>query len=88
MRNNIPSPLDVAAHDAHQTQDIKAAFNGEGAVIHEVDEENNPEDPSDGNRHSILKLEKGANSADSHVQPTEQADATAMNFNKQEAAIE
>ena len=42
-----------------QTQDMKMTFKGNEAVIHEVDEEQHPEDPSENNqRHSILKVEK------------------------------
>ena len=37
------------------TQEIKTTFPDEGAVIHEVDEENQPEDRSEGQRKIYLK---------------------------------
>ena len=61
MRMKATSPLDVAepSDTAMQTQDMKMTFKGNEAVIHEVDEEQHPEDPSENNqRHSILKVEK------------------------------
>ena len=61
LRLKAPSPLDIAepADTAMQTQDMKMTFKGNEAVIHEVDEEQHPEDPSENNqRHSILKVEK------------------------------
>ena len=61
LRLKATSPLDIAepADTAMQTQDMKMTFKGNEAVIHEVDEEQHPEDPSENNqRHSILKVEK------------------------------
>ena len=48
--------------EAMQTQDLKTAFLGEGAVIHEVDEENHPEevDQSEQKRHTLMKIQKDA----------------------------
>ena len=52
------SPLEIDHDGALATQDLKATFKGEGAVIHEVDEEENFEEGSDPQRHSILKGER------------------------------
>ena len=49
MRMQAGSPLDVETDLAMQTQELKTTFKGDEAVIHEVDEENNPEDPSEAN---------------------------------------
>ena len=63
MRLQSKSPLEVDHAEALATQDLKATFKGEGAVIHEVDEESQMDDGSaaDPQRHSILKGEKKAN---------------------------
>ena len=49
MRNKAGSPLDVETDLAMQTQELKTTFKGDEAVIHEVEEENNPDDPSETN---------------------------------------
>lgn len=62
IRMKQESPLEVSKTEAilQQTQELKTAFIGdEAAVIHEVDEENNPEDAaSEAQRHTILKEEQ------------------------------
>ena len=77
------SPLDISRPEgALQTQELKTTFKDEGAVIHEVDEENNPEEPSDANRHSILKAEKEGQS-----QPASN-EASAAKILQQDATVE
>ena len=55
LRMNSTSPLEAPIDTALHTQEIKAAFADEGGVIHEVDEENQPDDRSEGQRVSLLK---------------------------------
>lgn len=43
------SPLSVEPDQAMQTQELKTTFKGDEAVIHEVDEEQHVEDPSENN---------------------------------------
>ena len=47
IRMHRSSPLEIDHDGALATQDLKATFKGEGAVIHEVDEEENFEEGSD-----------------------------------------
>jgi len=84
MRLTSTSPLEVATDGNLATQEIKAAFVGEGAVIHEVDEENNPEDLSEAQRHSILKGEKGRNGSMRSSKNSKGAHGTKKNFNRDE----
>ena len=59
IRLTQTSPLDAPLDNALLTQEIRAAFAEEGGVIHEVDEENeNAGDEADGQRISLLKVEK------------------------------
>ena len=84
MRMNSTSPLEVATDGNLATQEIKAAFVGEGAVIQEVDEENNPEDLSEAQRHSILKGEKGRADSLRSSKNSKGAHGTKKNFNRDE----
>lgn len=43
------SPLDVEPDQAMQTQELKKTFKGDEGVIHEVDEEQHAEEPSENN---------------------------------------
>ena len=76
------------------TQEIKGYPPNESGVIQEVDEEQNPEEQSSANRHSILKGEKANNAAGSKENGDEGgvrssknskgAHGTKKNFNKDE----
>lgn len=49
-------PADMNSEKVMLTQDLKNNFKVDETVIHEVDEENHPEDQSEGARHSIMKV--------------------------------
>ena len=80
LRLNTTSPLEAPVDTALYTQEIKAAFADEGGVIHEVDEENQPDDRSEGQRVSLLRPDqKGVH----HIvksQGTDDVGATKENF--------
>ena len=52
------SPLEVRDGGLTMTQVLKTTYKGEEAVIHEVEEENNPEDHIDAKRHSLLQADE------------------------------